>query len=166
MKKGITLIAGLVAVLAVTSGAFAAKHYVITSSSQIKKGAISLSDLSRTARKALVRGHQGKIGARGPQGHTGAQGPKGDPGAMGAKGNPGAAGAKGDSGVSGYEVHTWRYSKDDDNSDMGPGTSASAAARSPRSPARLARSRSAAATGSRLSMTTDSTRRQSRTEVA
>ena len=86
MKKGITLIAGLVAVLAVTSGAFAAKHYVITSSSQIKKGAISLSDLSDTARKALVRGHQGKTGARGPQGRAGAQGPKGDTGATGAQG--------------------------------------------------------------------------------
>jgi len=90
MKKGITLIAGLVAVLAVTSGAFAAKHYVITSSSQIKKGAISLSDLSDTARKALVRGHRGKTGARGPQGRAGAQGPKGDTGATGAKGDKGA----------------------------------------------------------------------------
>jgi hypothetical protein len=90
MKKGITLIAGLVAVLAVTSGAFAAKHYVITSSSQIKKGAISLSDLSHTARKALARGHQGKTGARGPQGRAGTQGPKGDAGAPGAKGDKGA----------------------------------------------------------------------------
>lgn len=98
MKKGIILIAGLVAALAVTSGAFAAKHYLITSSSQIKNGAISLSDLSRTARKAL-RGHQGETGTAGPQGRAGAQGPKGDPGATGAKGDPGATGAKGDKGA-------------------------------------------------------------------
>ena len=58
MKKGITLIAVLVGVLAVTSGAFAANHYLITSSSQIKNGAISASDLSPAARKAL-QGQQG-----------------------------------------------------------------------------------------------------------
>ena len=58
MKKGITLIAVLAAVLAVTSGAFAANHYLISSSSQIKNGAISLSDLSPAARKAL-KGRQG-----------------------------------------------------------------------------------------------------------
>ena len=48
----------------------------------------------------------------------------------------------------------------------GPGTSASAAARSPRSPARPARSRSVAATGSRRPVTTGSTRPPSRTEAA
>ena len=39
MKKGITLIAALAVVLAITSGAFAAKqHFAITSSKQIKNG--------------------------------------------------------------------------------------------------------------------------------
>jgi hypothetical protein len=105
-------------VLAITSGAFAAKHhYLISSSSQIKKGAVSRSDLSKRARKAL----QGKDGLQGP---AGAQGPKGDTGPRGLKGATGPAGQqgpKGDAGISGYEVHTWRYSKDDANSDMGPG---------------------------------------------
>jgi Collagen triple helix repeat (20 copies) len=110
LKKGITLIAALVAVLAVTSGAFAANHYLITSSKQIKAGAVSLSDLSPSARKAL-KGHNGATGAAGPQGLPGAQGPKGD---------PGATGPQGPAGVSGYEVRTWRYSKDDANTDMGP----------------------------------------------
>jgi hypothetical protein len=61
VKKGITVIAALIAVLAVTSGAFAANHYLITSSSQIKSGAIALSDLSSNARTAL----QGKPGLTG-----------------------------------------------------------------------------------------------------
>jgi hypothetical protein len=110
LKKAITLIAALVAVLAVTSGAFAANHYLITSSSQIKNGTIAASDLSSAARKAL-QGQKGSTGAAGPHGHAGAQGPKGDPGAQG---------PQGPAGVSGYEVKTWRYSKDDANSDAGP----------------------------------------------
>ena len=118
MKKGITLIAALVAVLAVTSGAFAAaNHYLITSSSQIKDGAVS-------ARRSLARRPQGAAGPEGRHrrrpaaGHAGAQGPKGDTGATGAQG-PQGPGSQ--AGVSGYEVRTWRYSKDDANSDMGPG---------------------------------------------
>jgi len=108
LKKGITLIAALVAVLAVTSGAFAANHYLITSSKQIKAGAVSLSDLSPSARKAL-KGHNGPTGPAGPQGPAGATGATG------------AQGPQGPAGVSGYEVRTWRYSKDDANSDSGPG---------------------------------------------
>jgi hypothetical protein len=111
LKKAISLIAVLVGVLAVTSGAFAANHYLITSSKQIKAGAISVSDLSPAARKAL-HGQNGKTGATGPQGH---------PGATGATGATGAQGPQGPAGVSGYEVRTWRYSKDDANSDAGPG---------------------------------------------
>jgi hypothetical protein len=140
LKKGITVIAALVAVLAITSGAGAvsAESYLIGSSSQIKAGAISLSDLSSKARKALKgkqgpKGATGSAGALGPAGATGATGPAGATGAMGpagptgATGLAGAAGAtgpqgpKGQDGVSGYEVHLWRYSKDDASSDMGPG---------------------------------------------
>ena len=123
LKKAITVIAALVAVLTVTSGAFAANHYLITSSSQIKDGSVALPDLSAGARKAL-QGQKGDTGANGPQGQAGAQGPKGDRGANGAqgpKGDPGAPGAQGAKGVSGYEVRTWRYSKDAENSDMGSG---------------------------------------------
>jgi len=108
MKKALAVIAVLVPVLAVTSGAFAAKKYVVTSSSQIKNGVVKLHDLSPGARKAL----RGQNGAKGEAGPAGPQGPKGD---------TGATGAQGPKGVSGYEVRTWRYSKDDANSDMGPG---------------------------------------------
>lgn len=108
MKKGIVAIAALFGVLAITSGAFAAQHYLITSSSQIKDGTVRLADLAPGARKAL----HGNLGAKGDLGPAGPQGPKG---------NAGSQGPKGSNGVSGYEVRTWRYSKDDDNSDMGPG---------------------------------------------
>ena len=78
MKKGITLIAALAVVLAITSGAFAADHYLITSSGQIKGGVIDITDLSSKARTAL----KGQKGSKGVQ-----------PGAMGAKGDKGDTGA-------------------------------------------------------------------------
>jgi collagen triple helix repeat protein len=102
LKKGITLIAALVAVLAVTSGAFAANHYLVTSSSQIKNGAISASDLSAAARKAL----------QGQNGPKGAQGPKGDTGATGAQG---PKGDKGDSGLTGAFYATAFYNAGNTN---------------------------------------------------
>jgi len=108
LKKGIVAIAALFGVLAITSGAFAAQHYLITSSSQIKDGTVRLADLAPGARKAL----HGNSGAKGDLGPAGPQGPKG---------NAGPQGPKGSDGVSGYEVRTWRYSKDDANSDAGPG---------------------------------------------
>jgi hypothetical protein len=97
MKKAVTLVAALVAVLAVTSGAFAAKQYMITSSHQIKHGAISLSDLSRHARK-MLHGHAGPIGPQGLKGDQGLQGPKGD---QGLQGFQGLQGPKGDQGLQG-----------------------------------------------------------------
>jgi hypothetical protein len=125
LKKAITLIAALVAVLTVTSGAFAAHHYLITSSSQIKDGSVALPDLSAGARKAL-QGQKGDRGSNGPQG---------------LKGDPGTPGAQGPKGVSGYEVRTWRYSKDEHNSDMGadyPGVGGGAIATVACSPGKVA----------------------------
>lgn len=105
LKKGITLIAALVGVLAVTSGAFAAKKYFITSSSQIKPGAVSLSDLSPSARKALQgqQGVQGTAGPAGPQGLKGTAGPQGPKGNAGPQGNSGPVGPKGDPGAPGKD---------------------------------------------------------------
>jgi hypothetical protein len=127
--KVIAAIAALFGVLAITSGAFAAQHYMISSSRQIKNGTVRLADLAPGARKALhgKKGHVGPVGPQGPKGEAGSQGPKGNAGPQGLKGDtgspgtPGAQGSKGADGVSGYEVRTWRYSKDDANSDMGPG---------------------------------------------
>jgi hypothetical protein len=69
-------------------------------------------------------GATGSAGANGPAGAvgaTGAAGTNGTNGAVGPIGPTGPAGAPGANGVSGYEVHTYRYSKDDNNSDAGPG---------------------------------------------
>ncbi len=82
MKKGIILIAGLVAVLALTSGAFAASHYLISSPSQIKDGVISLSKLSPAARKDAAGGlePQGSRRRGGPQGRPRPERPAGPEG--------------------------------------------------------------------------------------
>lgn len=101
MKKGIVVIAAVFGVLAITSGAFAASHhYLITSSSQIKKGAVSRSDLSKRAVEAL-QGRDGSTGATGPQGPAGDQGPKGATGPGGPQGLKGQQGPKGDTGATG-----------------------------------------------------------------
>jgi hypothetical protein len=97
LKKGITLVAVLVGVLAVTSGAFAAKQYMITSSSQIKDGSVKIRDLSPFARASLrgTQGPKGDIGSQGPKGDIGpqgSQGPKGDSGSQGPKGDKGDPG--------------------------------------------------------------------------
>ena len=93
MKKGITLIAALAVMLAITSGAFAAGSQLITSS-QIKDGGVQLWDLSLSARTAL-KGKQGPPGTPGPQGETGAPGPQGETGAEGPQGPKGDKGDKG-----------------------------------------------------------------------
>jgi hypothetical protein len=105
LKKGITLIAVLVVVLAVTSGGFAAaNHYLITSSSQIRNGAVSAADLSPAAHKAL-QGKKGDTGATGPQGPAGAQGTPGLPG------TPGATGPQGAPGKDGKDAPTPQYAE-------------------------------------------------------
>src|SRR3954454_4423593 len=113
LKKGITLIGVLAAVLAITSGAFATNHYLVTSSKQIKNGVVSVSDLSPAARKALLgkkttgsAGPQGLSRAQCPQGSegdtraTGAAGKDGTSGKDGARGNDGAPGKNGVPGFS------------------------------------------------------------------
>ena len=68
--------------LAIGGGsAFAAGHYLITSTKQIKPSVL----------KALK--HAGPRGPQGAQGAQGAQGPQGTSGAKGATGNAGANGA-------------------------------------------------------------------------
>jgi hypothetical protein len=108
MTKAVTVIAALIAVLAVTSGAFAAKDYMITSSKQIMKGSISLADLSHQARTALQgkRGATGPVGPSGPAGSVGQQGPTGDSGTTGAQGPKGDTGATGATGAQGPKGDT------------------------------------------------------------
>ena len=95
LKKTAVVISVLAALL-LASGAIAAKKYLITSSAQIKPGAISLASLSRAA-KAGLAGHPGANGQAGP---AGPQGPKGDTGATGPAGPAGPKGSDGKDGKS------------------------------------------------------------------
>ncbi|HET6171261.1 MAG TPA: hypothetical protein VFD90_01565 [Gaiellales bacterium] len=76
------VVASAALVMSTIGTSVAATHYVISSPKQIKPGSITLSALSKGARKAL-RGERGKPGARGATGATGAAG------ATGAVGPPG-----------------------------------------------------------------------------
>ncbi len=80
-------------VFAMTGGAYAAKHYVITSTKQISPKVLS-SLKGKT-------GPAGLNGAAGPAGPAGAVGPAGPAGAAGAKGENGAAGQEGPAGKEG-----------------------------------------------------------------
>lgn len=90
----------LVAVLAVTAGAYGAEKYVITSSSQIKDGAVGANDLSAGAKDSL-QGDRGPRGAKGADGSAGANGPAGPQGPVGAAGPKGAQGNEGGQGPAG-----------------------------------------------------------------
>ena len=92
MKRTIIALGAIALALALAGGALAGKRYLITSSSQVKNGSLSLADLSHKARKAL-KGNRGRVGPQGPKGDTGATGDKGATGDQGPKGD------KGDSGV-------------------------------------------------------------------
>ena len=62
-KPSAALVVATAALVMATVGtSVAASHYLITSSEQIKPGSISLSDLSKSARKAL-HGTRGPAGA-------------------------------------------------------------------------------------------------------
>src|SRR3954453_10336663 len=83
------LVIAALALFVALGGTATAAGVLISSSKQIKAGAIDASDLSAKARKALT-------GAKGPAGPAGATGAAG---AQGAAGAAGAAGARGPSDV-------------------------------------------------------------------
>lgn len=92
------VIAVLALVFAMTGGAYAAKKYLITSTSQIKPSV--LKSLQGKAGPAGVVGPQGPQGPAGPAG-AGKEGAAGKDGANGTKGENGAPGAKGETGATG-----------------------------------------------------------------
>ena len=75
------VVATLALLFAMSGGALAAKHYLITSSSQISPKVL------RELKKAGARGATGPAGAPGPAGPAGAAGAPGATGAQGEKGN-------------------------------------------------------------------------------
>jgi hypothetical protein len=118
MTRTIIALGAIALALALAGGAWAGKRYLITSSSQVKNGALSGADIknhSLTARDispsvlgAFVPPSQGSTGPAGPQGPKGDAGPQGPMGATGPRGPQGDKGDKGDRGPQGsianYEV--------------------------------------------------------------
>jgi hypothetical protein len=89
----VTVIAALALVFAMTGGAFAADHYLISSTKQISPKVL----------KALQgrRGPAGAPGAQGPTGPVGKEGPAGKEGKAGTDGENGKDGEKGETGATG-----------------------------------------------------------------
>jgi hypothetical protein len=90
----------LALVFAMSGGAYAAKHYLITSTKQISPKVLKA--LKGANGKSGAAGLAGLAGAQGAQGPQGAAGAKGENGAPGAKGENGAPGAKGENGTTGF----------------------------------------------------------------
>lgn len=125
MKRTILALGVIALALALAGGAWAGKRYLITSSSQVKDGALTgadikdhsltLKDMASGAKGAfeppVSQGRRGPAGPRGPKGNagaTGAEGPQGATGSQGPQGQQGPAGPKGPRGpqgsVANYEV--------------------------------------------------------------
>jgi Collagen triple helix repeat (20 copies) len=115
MKRTILALGVIALALALAGGAWAGKRYLITSSSQVKDGALTgadikdhsltLKDMSSGAKGAfeppVSQGQRGPAGPRGPKGNAGATGAEGPQGATGSQGPQGAAGPQGQQGPAG-----------------------------------------------------------------
>lgn len=87
----------LALVFAMSGGAYAAKHYLITSTKQI-----SPKVLKALAGKAGASGAPGPAGSQGPAGPAGAKGEAGPAGAQGSQGSQGPQGPAGKDGATGF----------------------------------------------------------------
>jgi Collagen triple helix repeat (20 copies) len=89
------VVATLALVFAMSGGALAATHYLVTSTKQISpkvlkslKGAKGTNGINGVAGAAGSQGPQGGAGPAGPTGPAGSQGVKGETGATGPEGSP------------------------------------------------------------------------------
>lgn len=94
----VNIVAVIALVFVMTGGAYAAKKYLITSTSQIKP-----SVLKSLQGKAGAAGKTGPAGPAGPAGPQGPAGKEGSPGKEGGAGKDGTQGVKGGSGPTGPE---------------------------------------------------------------
>lgn len=105
--KGTVLGLGVIALaLALVGGAWAGKEYVVTSSSQVRNGALTGADIrNHSLTSSDLASGTLRVGARGPHGPAGPQGPTGDAGATGAQGPTGDTGPQGPRGPQGSLVN-------------------------------------------------------------
>jgi Collagen triple helix repeat (20 copies) len=97
----------LALVFAMTGGAYAAKHYVITSTNQISpKVLTALKGKNSTAGPAGPAGSAGSAGPAGPAGGKGEAGTAGGPGLEGPQGKEGKEGKEGKQGPAGQTGYT------------------------------------------------------------
>ena len=94
-----TVLATVALIFAMSGGAYAASHFLITKTSQIKPSV--LAQLKGKAGPAGAKGANGANGAQGAQGAGGPQGPAGPGGPQGPAGPAGATGPQGPKGTSG-----------------------------------------------------------------
>lgn len=87
------VVATLALLFAMSGGALAAKHYLVTSTGQISPKVL------KELKKPGARGAIGPAGPAGPAGATGAAGVNGSPGAQGPQGAPGEKGEKGNASL-------------------------------------------------------------------
>jgi Collagen triple helix repeat (20 copies) len=93
------IVATLALVFAMSGGALAAGHYLLSSTKQISPQVLKA--LRGKSGAAGANGAQGPAGPQGTQGAAGPQGPAGAQGAKGETGPPGATGAQGPKGEAG-----------------------------------------------------------------
>jgi hypothetical protein len=133
MKRTILALGTIALALAIAGGAWAGKRYVITSSSQVKDGALTGADIKNHSLNLadLNEGTMHKLesdGSRGPKGERGPQGPKGDTGAQGPSGDTGPQGPQGPAGPQGPGgLRGAFYSVEDYTGTVGVGAIATAA---------------------------------------
>lgn len=100
-----TIVAVIALVFAMTGGAWAAKRYLITSTSQISPKVLKA--LKGVSGKNGANGVSGATGPAGAGGSQGSQGPSGATGPQGPQGIPGEKGEKGEKGAKGLTGEPW-----------------------------------------------------------
>ena len=103
MKRSVMLCGAIALTLVLTTGALAAKRFLITSSAQVAPGVLTGKDIKDGSLSASVLSSAAKAALRGTPGPAGVQGPVGPAGPVGVAGPRGFTGADGFDGLDGVD---------------------------------------------------------------